>query len=152
MHVTQRPPKSMQNRWIVKAGALALFAGVVVGCNEEDEEEPVKTASIAATQAPVQTAAPVVVAAATNATPVVTGTPFPFPEPSAKPKSTGGGASANVAKCCAALRANAKSAPPEQQAWYNSAAANCDSMKSNPAAAAQIQTMARAGGYPAACG
>jgi len=57
----------------------------------------------------------------------------------------------NLAACCAAIRQNAKSAPPAQAGLYVIAAGTCDSMRKNPGAAAQIRAALRGLNVPAAC-
>lgn len=59
-----------------------------------------------------------------------------------------------LAACCAALRQNARSAPPEQRHYLLTAAAVCDSMRHNPqgrAMIAQLRQQARGAHLPAAC-
>jgi hypothetical protein len=59
-----------------------------------------------------------------------------------------------LAACCAALRGNAKMAPPEQQGYLLMAAAACDSMRASPqgrAQIAQIRAALRGAQMPAQC-
>lgn len=46
-----------------------------------------------------------------------------------------------IAACCAALRQNAKSAPPQQQGAYLLAAGACDAVKNNPQGRAALGTV-----------
>jgi len=61
----------------------------------------------------------------------------------------------SIAACCAALRQNAKSAPPQQIPFYTAAAGACDNLKSNPQGRAmlgQVRAMLQAGATaPGAC-
>jgi len=59
-----------------------------------------------------------------------------------------------LAACCAALRGNARMAPPEQRQYYLMAAAACDSMRTNPqgrAMIAQLRGQMRGQPLPGAC-
>lgn len=59
-----------------------------------------------------------------------------------------------IRACCAALRGNAKSAPPDQVMLYNMAAAVCDGLVNNPqgrAALGQVRAALRGASVPAAC-
>jgi hypothetical protein len=59
-----------------------------------------------------------------------------------------------LAACCAALRQNARSAPPDQRHYLLTAAAMCDSMRHNPqgrAMIAQLRAQARGAHLPAPC-
>jgi len=71
-----------------------------------------------------------------------------------KPVVSTGGASASISKCCAALRQNANSAPPEQKGAYMAAAAACDGLRNMPAANqafAQIRSFLMGAKMPSAC-
>jgi hypothetical protein len=62
--------------------------------------------------------------------------------------------STGIRACCAALRGNAKSAPPDQVMVYNMAAAVCDGLVNNPqgrAALGQVRAALRGASMPAAC-
>lgn len=64
------------------------------------------------------------------------------------------GDTSGIAACCAALRQNARSAPPDQQSTLIMAANVCDSMRTNPqgrAALAQIRAGLRGAKMPSAC-
>ncbi len=66
----------------------------------------------------------------------------------------GGGAFGQISKCCAALRANAKSAPPEQMGGYMAAAQACEGLKNTPAANmafSQIRMFLAGAKMPGAC-
>jgi hypothetical protein len=59
-----------------------------------------------------------------------------------------------LAACCAALRGNAKMAPPEQRQYYLMAASVCDSMRQNPqgrAMIAQLRQQMRGQPMPSSC-
>jgi hypothetical protein len=110
---------------------LAMTALVAGGCGDkEKKEEPVATAP---TPAPTPTpTAPTVI------TPEV---PDAGPDADA---ADGDGSDGKVAvggpsglqKCCAAIRSNQKSAPPEQQVMYGIAVAACNSGQLNAIPAA----------------
>jgi hypothetical protein len=64
------------------------------------------------------------------------------------------GDSSGIAACCAALRQNARMAPPEQQAYLVMAANMCDSMRRTPqgrATLAQVRAGLRGARVPSAC-
>jgi hypothetical protein len=66
----------------------------------------------------------------------------------------GGGAFGHISRCCAALRANAKSAPPEQMGGYMAAAQACEGLKNTPAANmafSQIRMFLAGAKMPGAC-
>jgi hypothetical protein len=68
-------------------------------------------------------------------------------------KATGGGVD-SIAACCAALRQNAKSAPPQQQGAYLMAASACDAARTNPQGRAMLGTirgMLAGAAAPASC-
>ena len=56
-------------------------------------------------------------------------------------KAAGGGDATGIAACCAALRQNAKSAPPQQAGAYLLAAGACDAVKNNPQGRAALGTV-----------
>ncbi|MFT3766448.1 MAG: hypothetical protein QM820_13185 [Minicystis sp.] len=59
-----------------------------------------------------------------------------------------------LAACCAALRQNARSAPPEQRSYYLTAAAVCDGLRNNPQGRqmiAQMRQQLRGTPMPGAC-
>ncbi len=59
-----------------------------------------------------------------------------------------------VAACCAAIRQNMKSAPPQQIPFYTAAAGACDNLKSNPQGRAmlgQVRAMLKGANVPASC-
>jgi hypothetical protein len=129
---------------------LALSA--VDGCGSKKDDDAVPSASaVAAPPPPPATAsAPAVVmpeepdaGAAADA------------GDAAAPKTgTGGGAFGQISKCCAALRANAKSAPPEQMGGYMAAAQACEGLKNTPAANmafSQIRMFLAGAKMPGAC-
>ncbi len=67
-------------------------------------------------------------------------------------KKTGGGDPTGVRACCAALRQNAKSAPPEAQGAYLMAAGACDTMVAGGGLRlAQLRGMLLGAGLPSAC-
>jgi hypothetical protein len=64
------------------------------------------------------------------------------------------GDSTGIAACCAALRGNAASAPPEQKGAYLAAAGACQAVISNPqgrAALAQVRALLAGANVPASC-
>jgi hypothetical protein len=73
---------------------------------------------------------------------------------SGPPKTGGGGSFGQISKCCAALRQNAKSAPPEQAPSYMMAAQACEGLKNTPAANvafSQIRSFLAGAKMPGAC-
>jgi hypothetical protein len=59
-----------------------------------------------------------------------------------------------VAACCAAIRGNMKSAPPQQIPFYTAAAGMCDSLKTNPQGRAmlgQVRAALAGAQVPASC-
>ncbi|MCC6551631.1 MAG: hypothetical protein IT372_01245 [Polyangiaceae bacterium] len=70
-------------------------------------------------------------------------------------KAAGGtGDASGIAACCAALRQNAKSAPPDQQGALIAAAGMCDAVRNNPqgrAALAQVRALLAGANVPATC-
>jgi hypothetical protein len=123
-----------------------------VGCNEETKDEPLESAEISL---PVETAA-----AAEPASSGFSLEAQPAPEPVASsPASASASATTkkpagpafSLAKCCAALHSNAKSAPLEQKGTYAMAAGACDASKNDPQALYRIRSMTMAAGVPAAC-
>jgi len=130
---------------------IMLLSVTETGCGKKDDDEikppasapvPPPTPSPAPTPAPIvpeEDAGAPVVDAGSDAKPVV---------------GTGGGASATIAKCCAALQGNANSAPPEQKGAYLAAASACQGLKGMPAAQqafAQIRTFLQGAKMPGAC-
>jgi len=64
------------------------------------------------------------------------------------------GDSSGIAACCAALRQNARSAPPDQAPYLVMAASMCDGMRSSPQgrqALAQIRAGLRGANVPSSC-
>lgn len=70
-------------------------------------------------------------------------------------KAAGGtGDASGIGACCAALRQNAKSAPPQQVGAYLAAAAACDAVRNNPqgkAALAGVRAALAGANMPGAC-
>jgi len=67
---------------------------------------------------------------------------------------TGGGSYSTISKCCAALRQNANSAPPEQKGAYMAAASACEGLKNTPVAQqafSQIRSFLMGAKMPGAC-
>lgn len=135
-------------RYLALVPICLVVAGL--GCDEETQDEPLESAEIAL---PAETAA-----AAEPSSSGFTLEAQPAPEPvasspasaSATPKKPAGPAF-SLAKCCAALHSNAKSAPLEQKGMYAMAAGACDASKNDPQALYRIRSMTMAAGVPAAC-
>lgn len=69
-------------------------------------------------------------------------------------KAAAGGDSTGIAACCAALRGNAKVAPPDQQPALLFAAAACDGLRASPdarAALGQVRAALRGANVPSSC-
>ncbi|AUX22381.1 acyltransferase [Sorangium cellulosum] len=121
-------------------GALVFPLAVALvsnGCKKEEEEPP-----------------PVPVAPAPTPTPTPTPTTQIVPEEDAgadaaddadadagKKVVKGVGDPTGIRKCCAALRQNAKSAPPEQQGAYLAAASACDGLANSPQGRQALSTL-----------
>lgn len=110
------------NRLLLVAAAL-VFPFALAACPNKDKDDGAPTAAVSAPPVPVVTAAP---------TPAVI-TPEP---PDAGPDASDAGDAdaakvvsgpSNLAKCCAAIAQNQKSAPPEQQLLYAGFIAACKS-------------------------
>jgi hypothetical protein len=126
-----------------------LVAACANGCKKEDEELP---------PAPTAVVAPPPVSSPPPVAPIVpeepdAGADAADAEADAK-KVTGTGDPTGVRKCCQALAQNANSAPPEQKAYYLSAAAACNGMVASPQgrqALASLRGMLMGASMPAAC-
>jgi hypothetical protein len=69
-------------------------------------------------------------------------------------KAAGGAGAGGLGPCCAALRQNANSAPPDQKAGLIQAAAICDGLRNNPqtsVAIAAIRGALRGANMPSSC-
>jgi len=69
-------------------------------------------------------------------------------------KAGGGGDATGIAACCAALRQNAKSAPPEQQGALQMAAGLCDAVRNDPngrAALGGVRAALKGAAVPSSC-
>jgi hypothetical protein len=69
-------------------------------------------------------------------------------------KKAGTGDATGIAACCAALRGNAASAPPEQKGAYLAAAGACQAVITNPQgrqALAQVRALLAGANVPASC-
>jgi hypothetical protein len=128
-----------------------LALGVIDGCGSKKEDDTAPSASAAPPPPPPATAsAPAIVMpeepdAGGDAGDAGDG---------AVAKTGGGGSYGQISKCCAALRANSKSAPPEQMGGYLAAAQACDGLKNTPAANmafAQIRMFLAGAKMPGAC-
>jgi hypothetical protein len=131
----------------------ALFPFVVAacanGCKKESDELP---------PAPSAVATPTAAASPTAVAPIVpeepdAGADAADAEADVK-KATGGGDPTGIRKCCSALAQNANSAPPEQKAYYMSAAAACNGMVNSPQgrqALASLRGLLMGASMPAAC-
>jgi hypothetical protein len=109
---------------VFAAAALPTLVALLSGCPKKDTEETAPSAT-AATAAPTPTPTPTPTPSVTLTPAVDAGAADAAADADAGPKPTGG--VSNLAKCCAAIEQNAKSAPPEQQGMYALAAAACRS-------------------------
>lgn len=108
-------------------GALTFPLAVALvsnGCKKEEEEPPPVPAPTAVTPAPTPTPTTQIV-----------------PEEDAGKKPVATGDPSGIRKCCAALRQNAKSAPPEQQGGYLAAASACDGLANSPQGRQALSTL-----------
>ena len=118
--------------------AVAL---VTSGCpkKEEDDVPPVPSApAVVATPAPTPTPTTQIVPeedAGADAADADTA------DADAGKKVVGTGDPSGIRKCCAALRQNAKSAPPEQQGGYLAAASACDGLANSPQGRQALSTL-----------
>ncbi|WP_231864880.1 MULTISPECIES: acyltransferase [Sorangium] len=117
--------------------AVAL---VTSGCpkKEEDEVPPVPSAPVVPTPAPTPTPTTQIVPeedAGADAADADTA------DADAGKKVVGTGDPSGIRKCCAALRQNAKSAPPEQQGGYLAAASACDGLANSPQGRQALSTL-----------
>jgi hypothetical protein len=103
--------------------AVALLFGGA-GCNgcKKDETEPVPTA------APTPTPTPTPPATITPEEDAGSDAADAADGDADAAKPTGGGDPTGIKKCCSALRQNARSAPPDQQSGYLTAASACDAI------------------------
>ncbi|WP_438010530.1 acyltransferase [Sorangium sp. So ce321] len=123
-------------------GALTFPLAVALvsnGCKkEEDELPPVPSAPAAPTPAPTPTPTTQILpeedAGADAADADVA-------DADAGKKVVGTGDPSGIRKCCAALRQNAKSAPPEQQGGYLAAASACDGLANSPQGRQALSTL-----------
>jgi len=131
---------------------IMILSVMESGCGKKDDDEIKPIASAIPTPAPTPSPAPTPAAivpeedAGSDAA-VDAGS-------DAKPVLTGGGASATIAKCCAALQGNANSAPPEQKGAYLAAASACQGLKGTPVAQqafSQIRAFLAGAKMPGAC-
>lgn len=123
-------------------GALVFPLAVVLvsnGCKKEEEEPP-----------PPPEPAPLVTTPAPDPTPTTQLVPEEDAGADAaadaeadagKKVVTGGGDPTGIRNCCAALRQNAKSAPPEQQGAYLAAASACDGLVNSPQGRQALATL-----------
>ncbi|WP_437580561.1 acyltransferase [Sorangium sp. So ce887] len=121
-------------------GALTFPLAVALvsnGCKKEEEEPPPVPAPTVVTPAPTPTPTTQIVpeedagadAADVDAADADAG------------KKVVTGDSSGIRKCCAALRQNAKSAPPEQQGGYLAAASACDGLANSPQGRQALSTL-----------
>ncbi|WP_437602976.1 acyltransferase [Sorangium sp. So ce590] len=121
-------------------GALTFPLAVALvsnGCKKEEEELPPVPAPTVETPAPTPTPTTQIVpeedagadAADVDAADADAG------------KKVVTGDSSGIRKCCAALRQNAKSAPPEQQGGYLAAASACDGLANSPQGRQALSTL-----------
>jgi hypothetical protein len=128
---------------------LAVLAN---GCsNKDDEVTPVPSAAPVPTPAPTPTPSTALVVeedAGTDASDA-------GDDADAGKKVTGGSYdSTGIKACCAALRQNANSAPPEQKASYLSAAGICDGLVNSPQgrqALSAVRGVLAGANMPASC-
>jgi hypothetical protein len=126
-----------------------VIAACANGCKKESDELP--PAPSAVTPPPV--ASPAAVAPIVPEEPDA-GADAADAEADVKKATGGGGDPTGVRKCCQALAQNANSAPPEQKAYYMSAAAACNGMINSPQgrqALASLRGLLMGASMPAAC-
>jgi len=130
---------------------IMVLSVAETGCGNKKEDEVPPPVSAAPPPTPTPSAAP-------TPAPIVpeedAGAPVVDAGTDAKPVVAGGGASATIAKCCAALQSNANSAPPEQKGAYLAAASACNGLKGTPVAQqafAQIRAFLAGAKMPGAC-
>jgi hypothetical protein len=131
---------------LCRSAALAGALGAsLLGCRKDEPPPPLPAAPKA--PEPVAAAEPLQLKAEDAGKP---------PEPAAAPKATGSKASGgSLAKCCAALRQNAVSAPEPNKTYMTTAATVCDGAaalgKDKSSVVSQLQTALRGAGMPADC-
>jgi len=133
---------------LVFPAAIALVAN---GCNKDDEEAAPLTAT---TTTPTPTPTPTPSATLTPEEDAGADAADDAADADAGKKVGTGGDATGVKKCCAALRQNANSAPPEQKGGYLAAAAACDGMVNSPQgrqALSALRGMLLGAQLPAAC-
>ncbi|WP_063751999.1 hypothetical protein [Sorangium cellulosum] len=122
-------------------GALTFPLAVALvsnGCKKEEEElPPVPSAPAAVTPAPTPTPTTQIVPEEDAGADADADTADA--DAGKKPVATGD--SSGIRKCCAALRQNAKSAPPEQQGGYLAAASACDGLANSPQGRQALSTL-----------
>lgn len=120
-------------------GALTFPLAVALvsnGCKKEEEELP-----------PIPAAPPVPTPDPTPTTQIVpeedagADADADVADADAGKKVVGTGDPSGIRKCCAALRQNAKSAPPEQQGAYLAAASACDGLANSPQGRQALSTL-----------
>lgn len=121
-------------------GALTFPLAVALvsnGCKKEEEEPPPVPAPTVPTPAPTPTPTTQIVPeedAGADAADADTAD-------ADAGKKVVTGDSSGIRKCCAALRQNAKSAPPEQQGGYLAAASACDGLANSPQGRQALSTL-----------
>ena len=134
----QNSLKQAQVGSVLFALALAPFT---VGCEKEEAPPPLPSTAPAPAPAP-QTELKV--------------EEEPLPEPSAAPSVKTGGTgkpASSLKNCCAALHQNAKSAPPPNNGYLETAAAICDGAVAAGSALpiGAMQAAAKGAGLPSSC-
>ncbi|AUX42227.1 acyltransferase [Sorangium cellulosum] len=123
-------------------GAMLFPLAVVLasnGCKDEEElPPPVPSAPAAPTPAPTPTPTTAIVPEEDAG---VDAADADVADADAGKKATGTPDPGGIRKCCAALRQNAKSAPPEQQGGYLAAASACDGLANSPQGRQALSTL-----------
>jgi hypothetical protein len=130
---------------------VMLLSATQSGCGKKDEDDTKPTATAAPPPPPPPPTTPAVVIPEEDAG---LDAGLDADASDAKVVVGVGGASASIAKCCAALQQNANSAPIEQKGAYQAAAAACQGLRNTPVAQqafAQIRSFLLGAKMPGAC-
>jgi hypothetical protein len=124
-------------------GGLLLMSALLVaalagGCTKDEAPPPLPQAKPATTPTALQLEIPKDEDAGAT-------------KPVKKGGKGGGGAAGALGPCCAALKQNAASAPPETQAHMLNAAAACDAANKVGGSKSSFLGLLRGAGLPAAC-
>jgi hypothetical protein len=143
---------SKRTRWLFIVAAPLAIACAAQACKhpDDDDDDGKKPAPSAAVSTPQPPQTVSVEPQIVDAGPPPSDAPDDADAPDAK--KVGSGDASGIRVCCAALRQNAKSAPPESQGAYLLAAGACDTMaKTGTLKLAQLRGMLLGAGLPATC-